>query len=137
MTTTFVDTVFYVAFVSRQDALHAAAIAASKQVRGQFLTTEYVLVEAANWLSGATWKPLFLRLLDDLRRDARTTVLPASQDLFDAGVSLYSRRRDKDWSLTDCISLAVMQQHGLTDALTADHHFEQAGCTLLLKSHFS
>ena len=66
--------------------------------------------------------------------DPRTTVFPASQDLFDAGVSLYSRRQDKDWSLTDCISFAVMQQQGLTDALTADHHFEQAGFTLLMKS---
>ena len=31
------------------------------------------------------------------------------------------------WSLTDCISFAVMTERGLADALTADHHFEQAG----------
>ena len=134
MTTTFVDTVFYVAFVSRRDALHTAAITTGKEIRGRFLTTEHVLVEAGNWLCGASCKPLFLRLLEDLRRDPRTTILSASQDLFDAGVSLYSQRQDKDWSLTDCISFAVMRQHGLTDALTADHHFEQAGFSLLLKS---
>jgi predicted nucleic acid-binding protein len=40
---------------------------------------------------------------------------------------------DKEWGLTDCISFVVMQEQGLTDALTADHHFEQAGFTILLK----
>ncbi|MEX0702442.1 MAG: hypothetical protein WD069_10140 [Planctomycetales bacterium] len=53
--------------------------------------------------------------------------------LFDAGISLYESRADKHWSLTDCISFVVMQQHGLVDALTGDHHFEQAGFNALLK----
>jgi predicted nucleic acid-binding protein len=52
--------------------------------------------------------------------------------LFDAGLELYSRRPDKEWSLTDCISFVVMEEHGLTEALTTDHHFEQAGFTALL-----
>lgn len=36
-------------------------------------------------------------------------------------------RADKAWSLTDCISFSVMTERRLSDALTADHHFEQAG----------
>lgn len=40
---------------------------------------------------------------------------------------------DKDWSLTDCIFFVVMRQLGLTDALTADRHFQQAGFKALLK----
>ena len=31
------------------------------------------------------------------------------------------------------ISFVVMQDYGLTDALTTDHHFEQAGFNALLK----
>ncbi len=46
---------------------------------------------------------------------------------------MLARRLDKDWSLTDCISFAVMQERSLTEALTSDHHFEQAGFTALLK----
>jgi uncharacterized protein len=41
-------------------------------------------------------------------------------------------RPDKDWFLTDCISFVVMQDEGLTDALTADGHYEQAGFKALL-----
>ena len=35
-------------------------------------------------------------------------------------------------SLTDCISFVVMKQYDLHEALTADHHFEQAGFRALL-----
>jgi len=41
-------------------------------------------------------------------------------------------RNDKDWSLTDCISFIVMEEHGITEALTGDRHFEQAGFRALL-----
>ena len=50
-----------------------------------------------------------------------------------AGFDLYESRLDKDWSLTDCVSFAVMTQRGLTEALTADHHFEQAGFRAMFK----
>jgi predicted nucleic acid-binding protein len=48
------------------------------------------------------------------------------------GFDLFSKRPDKEWSLTDCISFVVMQEHGVTDALTTDRHFAQAGFTMLL-----
>ena len=52
---------------------------------------------------------------------------------FDEGVRLYVARPDKDWSLTDCISFVVMRERGITEALTGDRHFEQAGFVALLK----
>lgn len=48
-------------------------------------------------------------------------------------VLIETERPDKDWSLTDCISFLVMKDFGLTDAFTADHHFEQAGFTAWLR----
>ena len=47
-------------------------------------------------------------------------------------MDLYNARDDKDWSLTDCISFIVMKEHGITEALTGDRHFEQAGFRALL-----
>ena len=57
---------------------------------------------------------------------------PPSAELFDRGCELYTSRSDKEWSLTDCISFVVMKERGLTDALTPDRHFEQAGFKVLL-----
>jgi predicted nucleic acid-binding protein len=59
--------------------------------------------------------------------------VPASEELVAKGVQLYSQRGDKNWSLIDCISFVVMEEYGLTEALTADHHFEQAGYSALLR----
>jgi uncharacterized protein len=54
-------------------------------------------------------------------------------DLYEEGVKLYAARDDKEWSLTDCLSFVVMQEANITESLTADHHFEQAGFVALLK----
>ena len=35
--------------------------------------------------------------------------------------------------LTDCISFVLMSEEGIAEALTGDHHFEQAGFTALLR----
>jgi predicted nucleic acid-binding protein len=50
----------------------------------------------------------------------------------ETGLELYHARPDKDWPLTDCISFVVMDDEKLTDALTGDRHFEQAGFKALL-----
>ena len=76
---------------------------------------------------------MFLGLLEMLEKDTEVTLVPASADLWRGGIALFAARPDKDWSLTDCISFVVMQERSITDALTADHHFEQAGFMALLK----
>jgi len=72
-------------------------------------------------------------VLDDLEANKRNLVVPANVETFEKGVELYDARPDKEWSLTDCISFVVMSEEQITEALTSDHHFEQAGFTALLK----
>lgn len=67
----------------------------------------------------------------DIRAACR--VIPQSGRLFDEALTLYAGRLDKGWSLTDCASMAIMTRRGITEALTSDHHFEQAGFKVLLK----
>ena len=65
--------------------------------------------------------------------DPYTEVVPETTDLFKEGLKLYSSRPDKGWSLTDCLSFVVMKERGILDALTSDHHFNQAGFHALLR----
>ena len=133
MITAFADTSFYIAFVNPNDASHETAMDFVQHFRGRLVTTEYVLIEVGNWLARSGDRRVFLNLLRDLQADPDTTVLAGAHTLFEAGLTLYSRRLDKDWSLTDCISFVVMRQYGMTQALTGHHHFEQAGFTALLR----
>lgn len=75
----------------------------------------------------------FLNTLNALQSHPTAVILGPNERLYDAGIDLYRARPDKDWSLTDCISFVVMQVRGITDALTGDLHFEQAGFRALLK----
>jgi predicted nucleic acid-binding protein len=100
---------------------------------GPVVTTDWILTEIADGLSSARSRAVAVRLIELIRSDSNTTLVRADAALFDRGLTLYASRPDKDWSLTDCVSFTVMNDQGLTDALTFDHHFEQAGFRVLLK----
>ena len=133
MKAVFADTSFYVAVLSPRDTYHASAASIAHTIQGRVITTEYVLLEVATFFSAVTHRTTFLELLRVLENDPATTLLPCSADLWQRGLTLFAERMDKDWSLTDCISFVVMQDLELREALTTDHHFEQAGFVALLK----
>lgn len=133
MKTIFADSFYYLAILSRRDARHQAAIEFSESFHGQIVTTEWVLTEIADGLAAHDKRHGFVTLREQLAADRKITIVPATTALFERGCTLYVERPDKDWSLTDCISFVVMREHGLTDALTEDHHFEQASFVALLK----
>lgn len=132
MKAVFADTAFYVALANERDPYHAKALELARTRRGRVVTTEYVLIEVGNLLSRTGDRPSFLSPLEQIESDAEITVVPGTHDWFGRGVDLYKRRPDKQWSMTDCISFVVMKEMGLTEALTADRHFEQAEFTVLL-----
>jgi uncharacterized protein len=133
MTTYFADTFYYLALLNPGDAAHAKAIECSLNLAGPSLTTAWVLTEVADAMADPAQRGTFLAFLQDLKLNPRVTIIPPTPALFDAGLELFAKRPDKEWSLTDCISFVVMRDHGLTDALTADNHFKQAGFNILLK----
>jgi predicted nucleic acid-binding protein len=96
------------------------------------LTTAWVISELGNALSKGNNRQVFLQLYEVLSNSSIHTIVEPSQNLLDQGLGLFAERPDKHWSLTDCISFVIMQQYGLSHALTADHHFEQAGFVAML-----
>lgn len=133
MSAVFLDTSFLIALVLSDDEHHARAVAWQRATRCRLITTEYVLVELMDALSRATLRDLAVRIVEALTANAEVSVVPASAELLRDGFSLYRTSRDKDWGATDCISFAAMRAAGVREALTSDHHFEQAGFRALLR----
>jgi hypothetical protein len=128
----FSDTYYFLALLHKGDAAHAKAVALAEKLTDPIVTTAWVLTEVGDALSAPGLRMQFVHLVESLRADPACTIVPASPELFNAGLSLYAERSDKGWTLTDCISFVVMHQYGITEALTGDRHFEQAGFTPLL-----
>ena len=128
----FADTFFFMAVLNRRDAAHPRALQAYGQADYEFVTTEWVLTEVADAAASPQLRGGFKAFFHLLENDAKFEIIPASHERFRSGLELYFGRPDKEWSLTDCISFVVMREMDLTDALTGDHHFEQAGFLALL-----
>lgn len=133
MTPMFADSFYYLALMNPEDGDHARALALSESLWQPTITTAWVLTEVGDAHSAPPLRRNFVRLLELLRADPACTIVPANSEMFDAGVKLFSERPDKSWSLTDCISFAAMTGLGITEALTGDRHFEQAGFRILFR----
>lgn len=128
----FADTSFFVAFLNPEDIDHASAYGYMADHEDQIITTEWVLAELGNYLSRRKSRTRFQSFLADLSADPRVIIEPATHESFEEAVRLYGDRGDKRWSIADCMSFLVMNRRQLHQALTSDHHFEQAGYTILL-----
>lgn len=128
-----IDTGYLIAVLRPADELHQRALAWSHAIKDRLIVTEYVLWEAVNQLSAPIERPAAHAMLAEVKADASCEIVWASPGLFDAGVRLHEERRDKAWSLTDCISFHVMRDRGIASALAHDHHFVQAGFDPLLR----
>jgi hypothetical protein len=133
MRTVFADTYFFFALMNRRDEAYEAARAFAERFDGRLLTTTWVLTEVADGMADPLNRGAFVAFLAELQTDPQVEIVAAGQALWERGVALYAARQDKAWSLTDCISIVVMEERGIREALTGDHHFEQAGFGALLK----
>lgn len=137
MSDRFADTSGWAALTDRSDLYHTQAVKAFEavwQAGGRVVTTNYVLAELTGLflrlrVSRTTQEELF----DEIRLDPSVLVVHMDATRDDDAWRLWRARPDKLWTLTDCGSFEVMRQHGLVEAITNDHHFEQAGFVRLLK----
>jgi len=131
--TVFADTFALIAWLNPRDDAHAVVAAYLDGFTGRLLATEWVLMELADALSAPEARSTAVAFLKAVRADPLFEIVGYVPSVYQAGFDLFASRLDKSWSLTDCISFAVMTERGLSDALTADHHFEQAGFRAVFK----
>jgi uncharacterized protein len=134
----FIDTSGWMAYLVVSETHHALAEQELRQAIGSpqitIYTTDHVLAELVALLT--TRRVPRQQILDDvghLLLAPRIQKLYTDQALFLDAWELLQRRPDKEWSLADAISIPQMQRLGVMEALTNDHHFEQAGFTRLLQ----
>ena len=131
MTETFADTFYWLALLNPADQYHGRAASFSTDAR--IVTSTPVQLEVLDALSThPRLRPLASAFWRRTTEAADITVVPVSHELLSAAVDFLDARRDKLWSMTDCISFEIMRERNITSALTADHHFAQAGFQALL-----
>jgi predicted nucleic acid-binding protein len=135
MNEVFLDTSFAIALSSVTDQNHARAVELANQIESnsiRLVTTQAILLEIGNALSKQKYRAAAIQLLESLEADPSVEVVLLTNSLYLA-FDLFKKREDKEWGLVDCISFIVMQDRGITDALTTDIHFQQAGFRALLR----
>ena len=128
----FLDTTFALAIHNSRDQWHAKAVELLPRCeRAQVWVSEAVLTEVADGMATRN-RSAAVRFIRQAYESNDVQVIPHDPVLFQESIALYESRPDKEWGLTDCISFRVMRRHGLTVALSADHHFVQAGFRALM-----
>jgi predicted nucleic acid-binding protein len=131
----FADTVYWVALLVPGDQWRARAIGVTEGlVQVRILTAQEVLVELLNFVAGVgDWtRRQVAEWVDRLPDDPDISVITQSEASFRSGLELYKQRPDKGYSLTDCVCMQAMRDHGIAEILTHDHHFRQEGFIILL-----
>ncbi len=134
-TETFIDTSGFYALLVQGDRWHSRAVAVladAARRRSRFVTTDYVLDEAATLLKARGHGRLLAAFFEAIDSSAALTVEWTTSERFGEARALCLRHADKAWSFTDCLSFVLMRALGLENALTSDAHFAQAGFRVLL-----
>ncbi len=127
----FIDTSFVLAFVNDTDQYHQTA----EQLINQFenypmVITDAVLLEIGNALA-KNFKRQAVEIFDYFYTAKQVRIVHLTPALLRRGFDLYRTYHDKTWGLVDCISFVVMREMGITEVLTLDRHFAQAGFIIL------
>jgi predicted nucleic acid-binding protein len=131
----FIDTAFLIALLRAPDAHHARSrklAEALERDQSPLVTTDAVLLEFANFFARLPARRSASRWIARIRADKGWRVERLEATLLARGEARYHRFADKNWSLTDCISMEVMEERGIRKVATTDGGFAQAGFTLLL-----
>lgn len=137
MNEVFVDTSGWANAFVKTERYHTEASTLVKQWQQNnqhVVTTNYVLSELIVLLSSCgQQRSVVLNNIEAIRSADWVEIVHVDESLDKKAWQLLVNRLDKKWSLVDTVSFILMQERGMTEALTADHHFEQAGFVCLLK----
>ena len=130
-----IDTSGFYPCLAKRDDVHTQAadiLAASAERRRGFVTTDYVLDETATLLKTRAVSHLVQRLFNIVFTSHACRIEWMDPNRFATTRDFFVQRLDQRYSFTDCFSFTIMQELEVTDALTKDIHFSEAGFRPLL-----
>ena len=130
----FVDTSAYFAAVNRRDVHHEAVSRIMTQAvaaRARLITTNFVLAELHALLLTRVNRQVAARVLAEIDTSELTTIVRVSAHDERRARAIIFEYTDKDFSLTDATSFAVMERLRIRQAFTLDRNFSQFGWVLL------
>lgn len=134
MNRVFVDTSFVVALINEKDQYHDhASELADLFDRYPLVTTDAVLLEIGNALA-RNFREQAAEIIEQFLASDEVTVVHLDAAIFRKAFELYQTYSDKTWGLVDCVSFIVMREMGITDVLTNDKDFDQAGFNALMRT---
>jgi len=134
----FADTSGWRNYFVRTEPFHAIA----KNLMRQWYTngvrivkSNYVLIELVALFTSPLRIPRIkqINVIETIKTAPWVEIVHIDRSFDEEAWSLLKKRQDKKWSLVDCASFVIMKQRSITEALTSDHHFEQAGFQRCLK----
>ena len=136
MNSVFVDTAALIAMGDKGDRFHHQALRVRdelKQSQIDFITTNAVILELASYFSQSHQRSTAIKLIETINQSKKWKRILVDHVLMNRGFVRYKQSSDKNWSLVDCIGMIIAEDQEITEIFTTDHHFEQAGFTILLK----
>jgi len=131
----FIDTAGWACLLDRRQAKHGGAVrlmAECAQLRRPLVTTDYVVDETATLLVARRAGGVLGEFFELIGRSSALTLTPVGPGRFREACGYLLKHRDQGYSFTDVTSFIIMRELGMSDALTEDRHFEQAGFRCLL-----
>lgn len=125
----FVDTGIFVAVRNKKDRNHERARELLKRsLKAEFgiiHTSDYVVDEAVTTALARTRNhQIAVNTGKYILSSPRINLLQASREDFNQAWSKFQKMRDKFLSFTDCVSLALMEGHGIDRIMSFDSGFD-------------
>jgi uncharacterized protein len=129
----FLDTSFVIALEMARDNQHPAAKrfwASYIQAPQPLVTTDMVFAEIVTFFNARGLHAKAVEVGERLLASQLLSLVAITPELRQEAWQLFKRHDDKAYSLADCASFVVMRKRRLTQALSFDVHFAQAGFSL-------
>jgi predicted nucleic acid-binding protein len=130
----FVDTSCLYALLDKTEASSPVAmrvVGRLARMGTKLVVSDYVLTETVNLANARSGHFLASRVIDLIEQSKAIRLEWIGEPRFERAKTYFRKHHDHDFSFTDCTSFVLMTELRITQALTMDRHFVEAGFNIV------